>query len=60
LTEINALVTPLEKHSPAGDTGNEPVFFFWDLKVPKEVEPISSARETTWRSLAFQSFEPNR
>jgi hypothetical protein len=24
--KINALVTPLEKPSPAGDTGNEPVF----------------------------------
>jgi hypothetical protein len=33
--KINALVTPLEKPSPRGDTGNEPVF---RLRFPKEVK----------------------
>jgi hypothetical protein len=41
--EINALVTPLEKPSPRGDTGNEPVF---RLRFLKEVKPVSSATET--------------
>jgi hypothetical protein len=34
----------LEKTSPRGDTGNEPVFC---LRFPKEANPVSSARETT-------------
>ena len=39
--KINALVTPLEKPSPRGDTGNEPVFC---LRFLKEVEPVSSGQ----------------
>jgi hypothetical protein len=43
-TKIKALVTPLEKPSPRGDTGNEPVF---SLRLLKVVKPVSSAKETT-------------
>jgi hypothetical protein len=55
-TEINALVTPLEKPSPRGDTGNEPVFC---LRFLKEVEPVSSGQRKPQAEGRYQHGTPH-